>query len=201
MSLKVWLPLNGSLENKGLSNFTYTTSTVGGYEAGKIGQALSLLNSKLVFTIPSLAGATKFSVAFWYKPRTNSNLTGNWYNIIALLAKSSDESVSAYWRCESSYGNAYHISHHNNVGSPIDGGLGSLVSAKDLWYHICLTCDGTTNTRAYVNGALKATATYNGGHLTGWVGIADEAAKPDGLLNDVRIYDHCLSAAEVKEIS
>ena len=201
MALRVWLPLNGTIENKGLSDFTYSTSTIGGYEAGKIGKALSLLNSKLVFTVSSLTGATKFSLAFWYKPRTNSNLTGNWYNIIALSAKSADESVTAPWRCESSYGNSYHISHHNNQGNPIDGGHGSLVSAKNKWYHICLTCDGEASTKAYVDGVLKSTITYNGGHLTGAIGIADENAKPDGLLNDVRIYDHCLSPLEVKEIS
>lgn len=201
MSLKVWLPLNGDLENRGCSDFTYTTSIIGGYEQGKIGQALSLLNSKLVFTIPSLNGATKFSVAFWYKPRSNENLTGNWYNIISFTAKSADESVTAPWRCESSYGNSYYISHHNNVGSPIDGGHGSLVSTRDKWYHICLTCDGIAYTKAYVDGILKSTAAYQGGHLTGAVGIADESTKPDGLLNDVRIYDHALSAAEVKEIS
>lgn len=201
MSLQVWLPLNGNLRNQGLNSFNFTTSTVGGYEAGKIGQALSLLNSKLVFTASSLTNATKFSMAFWYKPRSNSNLTGNWYNIISLQSKSADEQTTAYWRCESSYGNSYAISHHNNVGNPIDAGHGSLVSTKDIWYHICVTCDGISYTKAYVNGELISTKPYNGGHLTGWVGIADETNKPDGLLDDVRIYDHCLSQKEVEEIA
>jgi len=41
MSLKVWLPLNGSLENKGISNLTIVESGVVVNTAGKIGSCYS----------------------------------------------------------------------------------------------------------------------------------------------------------------
>ena len=41
MSLQVWLPLNGNLENKGCSNAVVTAVTTAGYSDGKLGKALS----------------------------------------------------------------------------------------------------------------------------------------------------------------
>ena len=42
MALKVWLPLNGSLENKGLSDTIVVNNNATVDSAGKIGQCYSL---------------------------------------------------------------------------------------------------------------------------------------------------------------
>lgn len=202
MSLRVWLPLNGDLENKGLDEIIFTSTIVSGYEAGKIGQAIKLLGTNIVFTAPSLEGVTKFSIAFWFKSKSNSSITTNWNNVIAINSSNADETVTAEWRFESSYINSYILSAHNNFGDPIMFGTGSLVPERDKWYHIVATCDGESLIKFYINGEhINSDRTYLGGHLRSLVKIANQSADPDVLLNDLRIYDHCLSLKQIKEIS
>ena len=206
MSLQVWLPLNGDLHNQGLMPITFSTTTVNWNAAGKIGQAFSTLNSNVIGTCPNLNGVTTFSLTFWCFPKTNSSITTNWCNIIALGSKSADNSTSAEFRFESSYGNTYILSHHNNSGDPIGGGTASLVSERDKWYHVAVVVNNESHTiRYYVNGVQLTTSgflkTHNGGHLDGTIKLANENVDPDCLLNDVRIYDHALSAKEIEEIA
>ena len=206
MSLQVWLPLNGDLHNQGLAPITFSTITANWNTAGKIGKAFSTLNSNVIGTCPNLNGVTTFSLTFWCFPKTNSSITTSWCNIIALGSKSADNSTSVDFRFESSYGNTYILSHHNNVGEPIGGGTTSLVSERDKWYHIAVVANNEAHTiRYYVNGVQLTTSsflkTHNGGHLDGTIKLANENIDPDCLLNDVRIYDHALSTKEVEEIS
>lgn len=204
MALQVWLPLNGDLRNLGLDDITFTQTTVAGYEVGKIGQALSLLGTNIAFTAPSLEGLTKFSVAFWFKSKTNSSITTKWNNVIAINSSNADESTTSEWRFESSYGSSrsYILSAHNNVGEPIMTGTLSLVSERDKWYHVVATCDGESFIKFYINGEhINSDRHYLGGHLRSLVKIANEPADPDALLNDLRIYDHTLSQKEIKLLS
>lgn len=76
------------------------------------------------------------------------------------------------------------------------------------WHHIGFTYDGTT-IKLYVDGKLDKTVSYSDMNLTSekfrifsWsttFNNNDYCGKKK--INDVRIYDHCLSEAEVKEIS
>lgn len=73
------------------------------------------------------------------------------------------------------------------------------------WYHLALVSDFINKVAyIYINGSLVTSATitsgdwggtytFTVGQLYGW--------KIDGLMNDLRLYDHALSAAEVKELS
>lgn len=76
------------------------------------------------------------------------------------------------------------------------------------WTHICLTYDGTI-LKLYKNGQLS-TDTWTGPlsikNKTSGVYYLGRDARTgttafNGRLNDFRIYDHCLSVAEVKEIA
>ena len=92
MSLKVWLPLTGTLENKGISAVTATTFETPTYVAGKIGQCYQRANSNSQLTnginlnsnLMDILG-TQASIAVWVKPlgtHTHYNGTiassGNW---------------------------------------------------------------------------------------------------------------------------
>jgi hypothetical protein len=85
-----------------------------------------------------------------------------------------------------------------NFGTPHASYLGS-------WYHLVFTVDcHLKKASLFINGELKGeksftvtdfsgTYTFSLGQIHGW--------KLDGFVNDIRIYDHALSQAEVKELS
>ena len=82
----------------------------------------------------------------------------------------------------------------------------------DTWVHIFLTYDKIKNLLGlWINGELKYTSnqvaftdapnrnlTINFGSIAGGNG---PSAKIPFSINDIRIYDHCLSPKEVKEIA
>ena len=78
----------------------------------------------------------------------------------------------------------------------------------DEWHHVCMTWDGD-KTNAYVDGVLCGSIQYGGmpstydvaDVLIGGATYTTPTFRFNGLMNDIRIYDHCLSPLEVKEIS
>ncbi|MCU0913038.1 MAG: hypothetical protein MUC88_00570 [Planctomycetes bacterium] len=71
------------------------------------------------------------------------------------------------------------------------------------WLHVGLTYDGTT-ARAYLNGREIGSAAKNWNLVLGRAHLGrqvnDAAEFWDGTVDDVRIYDHVLTAAEVKAL-
>lgn len=210
MSLQVWLPLIKDLRNQGLDNITVTTANTNSFQnEGKLSNKSLDVSGHYAFRVPSLVKKRVFSCAFWYKPITDSSLSDNWRRIVVFDTYTSDGSTTgAIFRFESSYGyqtssTTYCISIHNNIGEPIASigtGLGS-TDGWNKWQHIAITADGTT-LRCYRNGVQIATGNMNnGGMLQGTVHIGYSGNRPIGRLNDFRLYDHCLSQMEVKEIS
>ena len=202
MSLKVWLPLTGNLENKGLSegiNFTQSSLT---YSDGKIGQCAYFNNIKTnTVTIPNFNGTKQFSIALWIKLPSSSSSTA-WADVISFTA--SNGSTTAPFRLE----------HVNNTlnwycnGVLTDsGGIGSYttvnVTNNDIWHHLTITKD-SANFYLYLDGNLYITkvidSSYINSYLTGPMTIGDNTGSYF-YANDIRVYDHCLSAKEVKEIS
>lgn len=196
MSLVVWLPLCGDINNQGLLDVK-TSGNPNFTSDGKIGKCLTCAGDyKCVYTTDSdsLKYMNNFSFCMWIK----SNYT------------SGQQYAFSYGRVDyNSYGygvqaisNAIRLwyGRHYIDLSPCENGI---------WYHVALTLsDGTLKT--YLNGNLFTTITvsnyplytetagigigcfhYNGGNLYPF----------SGNLNDFRIYNHCLSPREVKEIS
>lgn len=92
-------------------------------------------------------------------------------------------------------------------GRTYDTHYGNTLLTAGNWYHIGFTYNGSTVT-FYLNGnpdgtksisGLNAVANYIG--IFRWSDTHTSDYEYKGLLNDVRIYDHCLTASEVKEIS
>lgn len=203
MSLQVWLPLKGNLENLGLDEITINDSGLIFDNDGKIGKALSMYGvPQKSFTVPSLVNAQIFSFSFWYKPIEDSSLTTNWRNIV--FFNDAGTNGSGTLRVQSSYGTVkdnYAISIHNNAAYSICASGIAYTKAWNKWCHVTFTCDGDT-CKYYTNGELIKSEPCNGGKLTGVLYIGSGGNNnPNGLLNDFRIYDHCLSAKEVKLIS
>lgn len=203
MSLQVWLPLNGDLHNQGLGNITVTSGTSNFKTNGKIGLCFDL-NARINFTCPQLVNIQTFSIAFWTKVNADTSLSTNWVDIIGFIDATSS-GTTGQLRWETCYGSGYEargISSHDNTTNATSNSFGVILGAeKGKWYHIACTVDIANNViKEYSNGVLVRTIVPNGGHLTGafWIGQANVV---NGELNDVRIYDHALSAKEVEEIA
>ena len=77
------------------------------------------------------------------------------------------------------------------------------VIQADQWYHIAGTLDAAGESKIYIDGVLDNTATGNAKeYIIGPanIGAYQESSRfLDGMIDDVRIYNHVLSEAEVHE--
>lgn len=206
MSLKVWLPLTGNLENKGLSDTDFGTSTAFA-STGKIGAQSAYSNMQKTIICSELTGVTEFSLAYWLKVDSSIAIT-NWSDIIGLECTVGNN--SAIIRDEFTNAVGLHqiiVGKDTSVGSNTYNYYGSGIStstAKDVWAHFTIA-KNSTNTYVYVNGVLTVTLTNSNfesspQQLTGKIYLGNSSSTA-AQFNDLRIYDHCLSAKEVKEIS
>ena len=201
MSLQVWLPLNGNLNNQGLSDVTVTNSGATVDSNGKIGSCysfdgnddfISLTSSSLYSTIKG--GSLPFSIAMWvYRADTTRAILFGDYQLAGgiyfNLELSTSNKVRFYWD-----------------GDP-DLVFDNAVVTTSKWNHIAVTYDGSV-IKCYINGVLAQSSTVtlssknktSGSYYLGRDYRTGTTAF-NGKMNDFRLYDHCLSAKEVKEIS
>lgn len=205
MSLRVWLPLTGHLDNQGLSD--YSISMFRGTETynanGKLGKcfyANGVNTIKILNIIPDFYNYTAYSISAWFyiEARNTSHSgsaiisAGNWNSQVINLAVSdwSSDHYTLLRISGTSWGKTYSYNFNLNT-----------------WYHVVVSCDGS-KTYAYVNGVLIGDtqpsflpSSIEGNDIA--IGGATYYAGMQffGRINDVRIYDHCLSQKEIKEIS
>lgn len=203
MSLAVWLPLNGDLHNQGLSSTTFS-GTAAYKSYGKLGgQSLSLQN-RITCSTPALNGVQFFSIAFWCRIEANPDSTADYMDIISFTDQKSDNSANGQFRFETGYltDSEGGVHWHDNTTNAIINGFNRYNTAaqRNEWHHIVVTI-ADNSVKSYYDGALQKTQTtnLNKGHLTGswWMGESTTR----GCIQDVRIYDHCLSSKEVEEIA
>lgn len=199
MSLRVWLPLNGNLENKGISHTTVVNSGTTVNDSGKIGKCYSFASGNYIGLDANNVNNHKYSpisCALWVYPTqsdsTERYILGCWQSGgVGFLLQNQKIGWSIY------------VGNYINVWTP------STVTLN-TWHHICGTYDGV-NSCLYLDGTLIATTAISGTityhatcpwELGGNPGATSFAnGNFVGKLNDVRIYDHALSPLEVKEIS
>ncbi len=198
MSLRVWLPLNGNLNNNGCNPLTPVQTTTPTYVNGKIGKAMSTG----AFYLPA-AQVAKFynnnamSFCFWIYPTTSSSTA------VPIIGQSNTAASDCRMFTIYQYPNGVdlHLSWQTETGG--NAFLSSILSnafTVNVWNHCAITYDGSS-VKIYVNGTLKQTYTnivstrsnfnYN-------VPIPNASSR---YLNDIRIYDHVLSEKEIKEIA
>ena len=198
MSLQVWLPLNGNLNNQGLE----FTAAIGCSKQeyannGKLCEKMFTGSNDIIVNSTALKNTKMWSYCYWGYIKSAS-VTTNWTPISLIQDGGHNLRTEV---CPSSFNNGiYCYSIHNNstnmiTNAPITSPTGGYY---DKWVHFCLTSDGKTITR-YMNGVKTGTASYNGsGRINGTF-----LFRNSHIVNkqDIRIYDNCLSAREVKEIS
>ena len=200
MSLQVWLPFNGNLNNQGLSEVTVTNSGATVASNGKIGSCYSFDTGKYLTVTRPAAITKEISYSCWVNVSSWNSAT---YDCILSIATGPAWNNSIATLCRNS-------SNTNLTWNIADGSSRSYVNSKtslslNTWYHVACTYDGA-KLRIYINGVEDNSASaslspnYSSANLRigSWSG---DNYNLKGRLNDVRVYNHCLSAKEVKEIS
>ena len=201
MSLKVWLPLTGTLENNGCSNITVTNYSASVDNNGKVGKCYSFNGNDYYISLAGKqlfdcfkGGAQQFTVSMWayHADTRRAILFGDWSlsNSIGFnIELSTGHGLRFYWNGDPDY-----VPSGMNIGA-------------STWHHICLTYDGSS-LKSYLDGVLKdnRSGTLAAKSKTaGEFRLGRDARTTDtalnGKLNDFRVYDHALSAAEVNELA
>ena len=213
MALRVWLPLNGTLENKGISDLVFSntnTTNITIDNDGKIGKCYSRAtkgNDGRIISDKNINLNNDISMCCWAYV---SNCVGDTANGLVSAHSHADNtgigitvkqvSMSDYrMSCNTGYGSGR--TYNTYYGT---------TNIKNSWHHLCLTYSKLkAQLLLYVDGNLEYTLNnYNNSSRDDKIVIFDWSTtydntnyRPACKLNDVRIYDHCLSQKEVKEIS
>lgn len=202
MGLRVWLPLNGSLENQGLEDIFGTNVDATINTAGKIGSCYSFNGTSARIGFPSKTWTYPLSMCAWIKCNNATD--------------SNTEYIGSYNTATG--GTAGH-----NIGFGIYQGKLSLwhggsvnqyatALSNGIWYHVTAVVTSTSYT-LYLNGTsvLSGNTTQsnvNSCFLT--LGARSNNASGsttgalcffNGYINDFRLYDHALSVKEVRELA
>ena len=191
MSLKVWLPLNGNLNNQGLSSAPITSSNNLTYTTGKLGQAVAFDNSaKYIRT--DIINAAEISISAWIYMSANPSTKA-----VIISQSSGTDGVSVYVdstrKCSFQYGSTTVSSEALNTNT---------------WYHITAVLSIARGAELYVNGAVVANGDYATPTFTNVAGLvvgrltsSSTSNSFTGRISDVRVYSNALSPKKVKFLS
>lgn len=195
MALRVWLPLNGNLNNLGLSPAVAEAVTTASFSEGKIGQCLSGGKIKIPANyVGDIFNNEHMSICFWYYTNTDAT-TGN-HSICGFSGNGEGDSGAV--RSWDFFAYSVPTTLHWSMGT-IGGGSLANVLPNNQWTHIAVTFDGS-KLLIYLNGILKYTGNGSSNFTfdkSYYISFGSALQK----LNDFRIYDECLSPKQIKEIS
>lgn len=193
MALQVWLPLNGNLNNQGLSNISITSSNIS-YSTGKItskSKSTGTVNLSTEF-IDKIKVNHKVTIAFWIKPTGTAGTA-------EFMGNSSNRELCNLFQFPSY--DDLHLSYLlTDNSTSFSGYILNDAFSDNQWHHITIVND-TGLINVYNNGVLSATWGAKGTWTRTIFSTFQLKNNNLNYLNDVRIYDHCLSQKEIKELS
>lgn len=200
MSLQVWLPLNGDLNNQGLLGPLTQTASPTFTDNGKIGKALS--GGSCIMTAEQSAQVLnnkEISISCWIYPNAATGTTGGILFGTEGMGANNNRKFSIFLYPTV---NDLHLSWQNDTTnttffSPVIYG----VFPSNKWTHLTIVYNNP-NVYIYLNGELYRTDTNIISNSSSFAYdtpiIHNNSSR---YVNDFRIYNHALSAKEVKEIS
>ena len=197
MSLLVWLPLVRDLIQQGLDDLTVTNNGVTLDNNGKLGKCYHFDGNAHYLQFSKSVGdlySGDFSYAVWLKPTDDtrsiicSEYAASGASGIAFELTAS-RGIRLYWN-----------------GSP-DIYPTNCTLPKNEWSHVAITRSGN-EAKFYINGELRYTytGTLSNKTTTAKIRLGDDyrggnSVSYQGYMNDFRLYNHCLSEKEVKELA
>ena len=188
MALQVWLHVK-DLINRGLCSNNASWIGSATYVDGKLGKCYSCTSSHYIDYTYNFASTNKFTIAFWIYIPTSLSTCNKWECVFSL---------PGYVINWASYNNLKIYDNSNNQLWWLGGDI-----FYDKWVHLTIAHNADTIT-LYINGdhyntANSVSSPISSGTMHVGNGITD--AHGPVKFNDIRLYDHCLSPKEVKEIS
>ncbi len=173
------------------------------YSSGKLGQAFNFdgSNDYIDLGSPSALNISgSFTMSAWVRTNTvsayqavyNQMSTAN--NLGEFQFRISDTGKLQFFRRDSQGATSVLLA------------AGVTALSTGTWYHLVGTYDGTTYT-VYINSVSDVSTTGSASNYTAsagaktTIGAAEAAAYPfNGIIDDVRVYNRALTAAEVKQL-
>lgn len=205
LSLQVWLPLNGNVDNQGLSNYQVTNTNATINNSGKIGKCYQFGTGQSYLELPKEAMnrfSTECTVSFWVKLLTR-NASYETYFQAGLGGAPWSHYIFGLLRNNNSNNCCFTIS---NGSSSSSNGYTTSDLELNTWYHILLVYK-TGHCLIYINGSLYHDYTTTivpafNNITTITIGCSNaKNYQTNCLMNDFRIYDEALSPKEIKNIS
>lgn len=212
MSLVAWYPLNGDIKDHGPNGYHLTYASNNGKlttsASGKIGQCYEATATgysdylKTQVNIPAIHG--ELSMCCWaYVTATpadsaNGLISNHKHGSNSGFGITVKQVSATDYRISCSTGNGTNRTYNTHYGT---------TNIKGAWHHLALTYDETSFS-LWVDGVVEKTVTYSNYAIDDIFGIFKWSTSYNGTeysvackLNDVRLYDHCLSTKEVKELA
>lgn len=195
MALRVWLPLNGNLNNQGLNNVTITNNGATVDNNGKIGKCYSFdgVNDYIDTGWGNNHISKNLSICLWVKPLSSLN-----NKIVFGVLNGTNQRL--YLGIKD---NTYNIAFRGYSW----GRTSNAPATINVWSHLVITVDNNGRVLLYQDSILT-NETYISSSSTDFnlssnifLGGRSDGYFANCLINDVRIYDHCLSPKEIREIS
>lgn len=217
MSLQVWIPFDGDTRNKGASvlNFSPVSSNTTSNTSGKIGGCYynNSFTAGGIVSDATIELGQKQSMFCWFKfvsLNSSSSLGGA---LVSQHRHATNSGMGITIKYASSTTGYLSVNTGNGSSRTFNTYCGTTLLQANTWYHGGFTYDGST-IRIYVNGVCEKEQAFTGmyvpaDYITAFVWSFNTSSgtavysnyKLYGYLNDVRVYDHCLSTAEVKELA
>lgn len=206
MSLQVWLPLNGNLDNQGLVNAPTTNNGATINNNGKIGKCYSFGGNNYITLPTSILDnfSNEISVSVWINI---SAWNSSYDSIIKLYAGNNAWNNSIFGMGRNGTTHKLYFTIANQSSSTQANCSLTQDANLDTWYHMVCVYDSNKKMKIYLNGELKVTYTttivpkFSAVTSVGIGGSPLASYGLKGKLNDLRIYNHALSLKEIKEIS
>lgn len=204
MALQVWLPLTGDLTQQGLSGVEVTNNGATINNEGKLGKCYQFDGSNDYINIPATVAQNlsgDFSLAFWVNfPSLNTS----YQTIIAATGSSASwaQEIFCFQRNGTTSNFIFTIA---NGSSATQANLNTAALATNTWYHfVCTYTAGKIS--LYQDGqhveTYSTTIIPNFDSIQNFqLGRSHTGYYSNMKLNDFRLYDHCLSLKEIKELA
>jgi len=194
MALQVWLPLTGDLIQQGLSGVEAVNNGATVNNDGKLGKCYQFDGNDYI-TLPIKFLGSDYSYSVW----------------VYTTSASTTQTLGC---CRATVGNGFSLFLIDGKIRIDPGGknvqwITNYTYPINTWFHIAITCNNG-KIKYYINGEYKQeyNMTLNESQWGTLFSIGASQANGSGYgnyltgqLNDIRIYDHCLSTKEIKELS